>query len=284
MGPKITILTDHKNLEYWKTKKDHNLRQARWGERFANNDFAIKYRPGKLAGTPDILSRQSGDAPWEGNMKHRQNHSRILLPEEAFEALQANTTETINLEIDKELLNEIRTLSAADKEFKEIRRKKASGTTHDGKIALGICQENSGLLMYDGLIWVLNNDTLRLCILRDHHDTQAAGHPGRARTLELVSRNFYWPGQRKYIHRSVDHCVLHPKYYRVGIRIRTRQEGIRNLSHGLRTASRDRATNTVGARLGSTDSAAPGGPWAKYRRRPGKRKRCHGGRKPWWSS
>ena len=78
--------------------------------------------------------------------------------------------------------------------------------------------------------------------------------------------------------------LLHPKYYRVGIRIRTRQEGIGNLSHGLRTASRDRATDTVGARLGSTDSAAPGGPWTKYRRRPGKRKRCRGGRQPWWSS
>jgi len=31
-GPKITILTDHKNLEYWKTKKDLNLRQAWWGK------------------------------------------------------------------------------------------------------------------------------------------------------------------------------------------------------------------------------------------------------------
>jgi len=85
-------------------------------------------------------------------MKHGQNHSRILLPEEAFEALQANTTETINLEIDKELLNEIRTLSTADKEIQEIRRKKASGTTCDGKITLGLCEENSGLLMYDGHI------------------------------------------------------------------------------------------------------------------------------------
>ena len=166
-GPKITILTDHKNLEYWKTKKDLNLRQARWGERLANYDFIIKYRPGKLAGKPDILSRESGDSPWEGDMKHRQNHGRILLPEEAFEALQANTTETINLEIDKELLNEIRTLSVADKEIQEIRRKKASGTTCDGKIAVGLCEENSGLLMYNGLIWVPDNDTLRLRILRD---------------------------------------------------------------------------------------------------------------------
>jgi len=91
----------------------------------------IKYRPGKLAGKPDILSRESGDSVWEGDIKHRQNHSRILLPEEVFEALQANTPETINLEIDKELLNEIRTLSVADKEIQEIWRKKASGTTHD---------------------------------------------------------------------------------------------------------------------------------------------------------
>jgi len=96
-GPKITILTEHKNLKYWKTKKDFNLWEARWGERLANNDFTIRYRPGKLAGKPDILSRQSGDSAWEGDTKHQQNHGRILLPEDAFEALQANTTETIGL-------------------------------------------------------------------------------------------------------------------------------------------------------------------------------------------
>jgi len=206
MGPKITILMDHKNLEYWKTKKDLNLQQARWGERLANYDFVIKYRPRKLAGKPDILSRESGDSPWEGNMKYRQNHGRILLPEEAFEALQANTTETINLEINKELLNEIRTLSAADKEIQEIRRKKASGITRDGKIALGLCEENDRILLYDGLIYIPDNTDLRLRILRDHHDAQAAGHPGHTRTLELVSRNFYWPQQRRYVHRYVDHC------------------------------------------------------------------------------
>jgi len=75
-----------------------------------------------------------------------------------------------------------------------------------GKIALRLCEENSGLLMHDGLIWIPDDDTLRLRILRDHHDAQAAGHPGRARTLELVSRSFYLPGRRKYIHRYVDHC------------------------------------------------------------------------------
>jgi len=106
-------------------------------------------------------------------MKHRQNHSRILLSEEAFEALQANTTETIKLEIHKGLLSEIRTLSAADEDIQGIRGKKASGITRDGKIALGQCEENEGILLYDVLIWVPDNDTQRLHILRDHHDAQA---------------------------------------------------------------------------------------------------------------
>jgi hypothetical protein len=62
-GHKITILSDHKTLEYWQMKKDLNLRQACWAEQLANYDFAITYRPGNLAGKPDILSRESGDSP-----------------------------------------------------------------------------------------------------------------------------------------------------------------------------------------------------------------------------
>jgi hypothetical protein len=52
----IRILSDHKNLEYWQTKKDLNLWQARWAEQLANYDFKIMYRLGKLTGKPDILS------------------------------------------------------------------------------------------------------------------------------------------------------------------------------------------------------------------------------------
>jgi hypothetical protein len=39
----IQILLDHKNLEYWQTKKDLNLRQAWWAEQLANYDFKIIY-------------------------------------------------------------------------------------------------------------------------------------------------------------------------------------------------------------------------------------------------
>jgi hypothetical protein len=39
----IQILSDHKNLEYWQTKKDLNLHQAWWAEQLANYDFKITY-------------------------------------------------------------------------------------------------------------------------------------------------------------------------------------------------------------------------------------------------
>ena len=44
--------------------------------------------------------------------------------------------------------------------------------------------------------------------------------------------------------------VLHPKYYELEIRIRTGQEGIRNSSHGLRTAYRDRQPTVLGLSSG----------------------------------
>jgi hypothetical protein len=125
---------------------------------------------------------------------------------ETLEAFQLSTTRTIELQIDTELRDEIREKSNEDETIKGIREKLKNGVTRDGKIALGLCEEKDGLLTYDGLVWIPDDDELRIRILRDHHDARAAGHPGRARTLELVSRSFYWPHQRKYVNRYVDHC------------------------------------------------------------------------------
>jgi len=76
----------------------------------------------------------------------------------------------MKLQMHKQLLSEIREQSAKDKEVREILGKKASGNTRDGKITLGLCEEKEGVLIYDGLIWIPDNDELRLRILRNHHD------------------------------------------------------------------------------------------------------------------
>uniref|UniRef100_A0A3Q2QFS9 Gypsy retrotransposon integrase-like protein 1 n=1 Tax=Fundulus heteroclitus TaxID=8078 RepID=A0A3Q2QFS9_FUNHE len=58
-GSKLPFLvwTDHRNLEYLKTAKRLNPRQARWALFFGRFDFTLSYRPGSKNGKPDALSR-----------------------------------------------------------------------------------------------------------------------------------------------------------------------------------------------------------------------------------
>ncbi|KAL0149399.1 hypothetical protein M9458_055296, partial [Cirrhinus mrigala] len=54
----FTVLTDHKNLEYLRSAKLLNHRQARWALFFSRFNFQVTYRPGSLNTKADALSRQ----------------------------------------------------------------------------------------------------------------------------------------------------------------------------------------------------------------------------------
>ncbi len=49
--------TDHKNLEYIRSAKRLNSRQARWALFFGRFEFLLSYRPGSKNIKPDALSR-----------------------------------------------------------------------------------------------------------------------------------------------------------------------------------------------------------------------------------
>lgn len=51
------VWTDHKNIEYLRSAKRLNPRQARWALFFSRFDFVISYRPGSKNTKPDALSR-----------------------------------------------------------------------------------------------------------------------------------------------------------------------------------------------------------------------------------
>ncbi|KAL0183738.1 hypothetical protein M9458_019434, partial [Cirrhinus mrigala] len=53
----FTILTDHRNLEYLRSAKRLNHRQARWAFFFTRFDFSVTYRPGSKNTKADALSR-----------------------------------------------------------------------------------------------------------------------------------------------------------------------------------------------------------------------------------
>ena len=65
-----------------------------------------------------------------------------------------------------------------------------------------------GLLYFHGRIYVPPTSDLRRRIVSLAHDTRIAGHAGRFKTLELVSRNYWWPNISRYVGRYVATCDL----------------------------------------------------------------------------
>jgi len=65
-----------------------------------------------------------------------------------------------------------------------------------------------GLLWFQGKIYVPQSPDLHKQIIVLCYDTHIAGHPRHWKTLELVSRNYWWPQMSRYISQYVSTCNL----------------------------------------------------------------------------
>ncbi|KAI1003554.1 hypothetical protein K3495_g4644 [Podosphaera aphanis] len=76
----ITVLTDHRNLEYFMTTKELSRLQVRWSEFLSQFDFVIKARPGKENFKADSLTRRSQDLPKDNTDPRVLYQNQTLLP------------------------------------------------------------------------------------------------------------------------------------------------------------------------------------------------------------
>ena len=67
-------------------------------------------------------------------------------------------------------------------------------------------REEDGLMLKEEKVYVPKDKELRTEIIRLHHDTPVGGHGGQWKTIELVTRNFWWPGVMKEVKRYVEGC------------------------------------------------------------------------------
>ena len=63
-----------------------------------------------------------------------------------------------------------------------------------------------GMLFRKGKIWLPRNEALWTMVFENEHDTMVAGHIGMDKTLELITRNFYWPRMAEDIEDYVRSC------------------------------------------------------------------------------
>ena len=64
------------------------------------------------------------------------------------------------------------------------------------------------LVLKEEKVYVPKNEELRAEVIQLHHDVPMTGHGGRWKTVELVTRNYWWPGVTRNVGRYVEGCDL----------------------------------------------------------------------------
>ena len=153
-------------------------------------------------GKPDALSRR----PDHGTGT-RDNEDIVLLRPELFtiRALEGITVEGE----EKQIVREIRRRNREGKAETQVKAAvEALKGTNRRSMRGEEWKSQDGLILFRDRIYVPKDPDLRRRIVAQHHDSLIAGHPGRWKTLELVSRSYWWPQMSRYIGQYCSTCDL----------------------------------------------------------------------------
>ncbi|ESK82961.1 reverse transcriptase-rnase h-integrase [Moniliophthora roreri MCA 2997] len=191
---KVVVLSDHKNLTYFRTAQKLNRRQARWSLFLSEFDLGLVHVPGKAMTQADALSWRSN----EQDDIDTDNEDIIVLPERLF-------IKGIDLGMKKDIEERL----GPD----DFHKSALEQLLHQGvppiKSALSDWKIEGELLFFQDRVYVPNDADLRRRIVQSIHETPGVGHPGQWNTVEQVQRDFRWPGMAKFIRSFVDGCLLH---------------------------------------------------------------------------
>jgi len=204
----ISVISDHKNLEYFMTTRTLNRRQARWAMFLTDYDFRLDWAPGR-SNVADAPSRRPDYEPKKGDDTLLCQDRRLLTAKHTERLFSTSSTSEnspppsnlalTTLSIDNStLLERFKTAFREDVEWREA-------VVHGNSDFVA----ESGLIFHKGKLFVPK--PLRADVLYSRHDSFVSGHPGRNRTFGLVSRDYSWPGMQTFVRRYVEACDTCPR-------------------------------------------------------------------------
>ena len=60
------------------------------------------------------------------------------------------------------------------------------------------------IVLKEGKVYVLKDEELRAEVIQLHHDVPAAGYGERWKTVDLVMKNYWWPGVTRNVGKYVE--------------------------------------------------------------------------------
>jgi hypothetical protein len=185
----VQVLTDHKNLVYFTTTKELNRRQVRWSETLATYNFRISYVKGSENARADALSRKPE------YLSNKTHESHAILKQEGdslvFNKQQLAATSRLEQDAFTQGIHQ-----GYAKDQVALRALKGEET--------GFTKDSSGTILFHGKVYIPS--TIRTTFVKEQHELPAHGHQGVAKTMERLSRTYYFPGMRKLVTRIVTGC------------------------------------------------------------------------------
>lgn len=191
----VIVYSDHKNLEYFLSSRKLNRRQARWVIFLADFNFKICFRSGTSQTQADALSRQSSLRPKDGDDVSSIQENPLI-----------SKSQILN-----ESINATLAISSVINNFKELLKESYQEDELFKRIKNGEKQKNysikDNMLYYKDKL-VVSSSELQVELLKQYHDSPTSGHLGRKRTMDLISRHFWFPRMKEIIHRYVKTCEI----------------------------------------------------------------------------
>ena len=195
---KFKIWTDHKNLEYFMKAQKLNQWQARWALYLSRFDFTLKHVPGTKMGKADGLSRRPD---WKVGIE-KDNENQIVVKENWLHSMQEVVIEGPEVEI----IEKIKKARNKDKDV--VRIVEEIKKTNIKELRGNKWRIEGDLILKKGKIYIPKDRELRVEIIQLHHNVLAAEHGKQWKTVELITRNYWWPGVTKNIRRYMEECNL----------------------------------------------------------------------------
>ena len=125
----------------------------------------------------------------------KNNKNQTLIKEQQIHNLAEVVIEGPKVDI----LEKIKIARNKDKEIVRIVEETEIKVLHGDE-----WQIKRDLVLKEGKVYVLKNKELRVEIIQLQHDVLVAGHRGRWKMSELVTRNYWWPGIMRDVEKYVD--------------------------------------------------------------------------------
>ena len=189
----VTIITDHKNLGYFKQPQNLSCRQARWWLFLQEYDIRWGVEQGINMGPADALS-------WKDNIETSDDNWEITLLKSRDQYFHIHA-------INAALAKKISSLSTED----PVITTALAAMNHDNSKPWIPRTATTDWKFIDNSLYFKHRlyvpEPAHLELVQSLHESPAGGHEGFFRTLHRMQKDYWWPGMSTFLHRFIAGCA-----------------------------------------------------------------------------